>query len=355
MRKALLILAFFCLSLTGCGRDPAATAQNTVPTDVPIYMHTPSAPLAMQSIEIVHPSSTPTLTPRATLSPTRIPSPTPTLTPGPTPFTIVWMSDTQNLSRHAPEVFNSMRDWILQNREKENIQFVIHTGDVVDGIGPTMFRNAEAALIPVLKAIPGMVVSGNHDISRRGNQSFFTRRSYAQLVQKPGQTYQNGDAAYVTFRAADTDFLVFGLGYEVRCTEWMNDVIRQHPNHVVITVMHKGLQEDGRFFSCAKVIFEKVMPENPGFRLLLCGHMRGAIQRTDWFDDSKDGKNDRSVTSMMFNFQDDWRHGLGFIRLLRFDPSNRSIEVLSYSPWFDRWDYPKAKPGENSFVLKDAW
>lgn len=248
-----------------------------------------------------------------------------------------------------------MRDWILANREKENIQFVVHTGDVVDSFGVTMFENAANALVPVLEAIPGMVVSGNHDVTGKGSQFYFLQQPYAQLVQKEGQTYQDGAAAYATFHACDTDFLVFGLGYGVSCPDWVNEVIDQHPNHVVIAVIHMGLQEDGKFFSAARTLWREVMPRCPSFRLLLCGHMRGTQTRTDWFDDDGDGTPERSVTSMMFNYQDDRVDGLGFMRLLKFDPVTHSIDVSTYSPWLDLWHYAKAEEGEDHFILENAW
>ena len=246
-----------------------------------------------------------------------------------------------------------MRDWILENRETENIQFVAHTGDVVDGLSAAMWGNAAAALVPIFEALPGMVVSGNHDVTP-GSQYYFNIQPYAQLVQKEGQTYADG-AAYVTFRGCDTDFLVFGLGYGVNCTAWMNEVIAQHPDHIVIVVMHRGVEEDGHFFPEAKNIFQDVMPKWPNFRLMLCGHMRGTYTRTDWFDDDGDGEKERSVTTMMFNYQDDRVNGLGFIRLLRFDPMTHSIDVLTYSPWFDQWGYSKATDEENHFSLENAW
>ena len=187
-------------------------------------------------------------------------------TPEPTPFTLVWMSDTQNISRNNPDVFDRLRDWILENREKENIQFVTHTGDVVDGMSPTMWENAANALVPIFETLPGMVVSGNHDVTKGGSQYYFNTQPYAKVVQKEGQTYE-GMAAYVTFRACDTDFLVFGINYGVICTDWMNQVIAQHPDHIVIVVMHKCLQEDGRFYTEANYIFQDVMPKWPNFRL----------------------------------------------------------------------------------------
>ena len=361
MKKALCALLLFGLLLSGCQSIPkgeAMAVQNTstleptpdpTPTLEPTPVPTPIPPRATEMLSI---SAAP-VTPSPTVPPT--PSPTPTATPEPTPFTLVWIADTQNYSRNQAEVFNAMRDWILNNREKENIQFVAHTGDVVDGFSQAMWDNAANALVPIFEALPGMVVSGNHDVFKDGNQWYFTHQPYAQLVQKEGQTYRDGDAAYVTFHAAGTDFLVFGIGYSVSCPDWMNQVIAEHPDHVVITVIHSGLTEDGNVSGPMKTILQNVAPQAPGFRLMLCGHMRGSATRIDWFDDDQDGEKDRSVTTMMFNYQEDRIDSLGFMRLLRFDPMIRSIEVLTYSPWFDQWGYPKASEQENHFILENAW
>ena len=355
MKKLLPILLLLCL-LGGChsAREGAAAAPET---SAPPISAAPTATAAPT------PTQAPTQTPRATAPAIPAPTSSPALTPAPTaapapvetPFTIVWMADTQNLPRDNPEVFFSMRDWILENREKENIQFVIHSGDVVDGQTTGMKANAEAALVPLFEALPGMIVSGNHDIPRSGSHWYFVQSPYAQLIRKEGQTYGEEDACYVTFRAGGTDFLVFGIGFGISCPGWMRQVIARHPDHVVIAVLHAGLQESGDIQGPMKAILERVAPEAPGLRLMVCGHMRGTATRVDWFDDDNDGEKERSVTSMMFNFQEDRVDGLGFMRLLRFDPATRSIEVETYSPWFDKWGYPHATEEENHFLLENTW
>ena len=360
MKKALLLSLLFSLLLLGCQGTSQAEALTPTPAVTEMPTALPTSALTVETIIVSAASATasPTLVPEVTPAPTPIPSPSPT--PEPTPFTMVWMSDTQVLSRYYPEVFNTMRDWILNNREKENIQFVVHTGDVVDSIGTIMFENANNALVPIFEALPGMIVSGNHDVTKSGKTWHFTQQPYAKLVHKEGQTLSENEgtnvyASYVTFRAADTDFLVFGVGFDVICYTWMNEVIANYPNHVVIVVVHKGLQPDGDFTKETLSLFRKVMPQWPNFRLVLCGHERGTQMRTDWFDDDGNETPDRSVTTMMFNFQDDRKEGLGFMRLLRFNPVDHSIEVLTYSPWFDQWGYPKATDEENHFILINAW
>ena len=77
--------------------------------------------------------------------------------------------------------------------------------------------------------------------------------------------------------------------------------------------------------------------------------------REDRIDDDGDGTTDRSFYTMQFNLQDDETDGLGYLRILTFYPADRHIEVSVYSPWFDLWEYPKASPEENHFILEHAY
>ena len=189
MRKVLLSLLLILL-LLGCQGTSQAealaptAAATEAPTPVPTATPLPPTSALTIIVSAAPVTATPTISPDATLVATPFPTPTPSPTPEPTPFTMVWMSDTQHMSRNNPDVFNTMRDWILNNREKENIQFVVHTGDVVDSIGTVMFENANNALVPLFETLPGMIVSGNHDVTQSGKPWHFTQQPFAKLVHK---------------------------------------------------------------------------------------------------------------------------------------------------------------------------
>ena len=334
-----------CTAELPAAETPAPTLPEPIAEEIEPYTEIPAT-------SIPTPAPTPVPTPEPT------PEPTDTPVPEPTPFSIVWMSDTQNLSRHNPDVFNCMRDWILEEKDTRNIVFVAHTGDVVDGCSKFMWDNASEALLPIVNEIPSMIVSGNHDISKNMVYSAFSKRPYAQAVQKDGQTFEEGKAAYTTFEAGGDTFLVFGIGFEVRgakLKKWIKTVREAYPDAIALYVIHSGLQSDGRFSGQAKDLFDSVIREDPKARLMLCGHMRGVLRREDRFDDDGDGEAERSFHTMMFNYQDDRKDGLGYLRILTFDPQTRSIAVSTYSPWFDRWGYVKAKEGEDAFILTDAY
>ena len=373
VRKAILlsaVLTLLLLLLCACFRQGPAESQAPEPTPAPSETPTPLPP-ATENVSLSPtktPAETPAPKPTETQEPTEIPTPEPTEVPTPeptetpvpipTPFSIVWMSDTQNLSRDYPEVFFRMRDWILQEREALNIVYFVHTGDVVDACTEKMWANATEALMPILDTIPGMIASGNHDIGREEYQSFFYNRPYAKAVQKDGQKYNDGDAAYQLFTAGGDEFLIFGLGYAVRGPverKWITDTMHAHPDAIVLYVMHYGLQEDNRYSGQARELFLDIVKDEPQARLLLCGHNAGSFVHLDRVDDDCDGTEERSYYTLMFNTQDDTENGLGFLRILTFDPADRSIRVSTYSPWYDSWTYSGFTDEENSFVLEDAF
>lgn len=352
------ILLFGCEAILP--KETAATpAQTEVPTEAPTVEPTPEPTFEQVLLSTPGPTAEPT--PEVTPEPESETTPAPTpgqKGPAPTPFSIVWMSDTQNLTRHYPEVFNSMRDWILNEREAQNIVFFVHTGDVVDGCSQTMWDNASIALIPILYQIPGIMVSGNHDVSSENKQKLFYERPYARMTLKEGQSFQNGECAYQNFTAGGDEFLVFGFGYKVNGSgmwRWVSSVIEAHPNAVVLFVMHDGLQPENVHSGQAKELLKRIAETTPNAKMLLCGHNDGFLRHEDLFDDDGDGESDRCFYTLMFNVQDDVEEGLGYMRILTFYPEDRHIEVKLYSPWFNRWDYPKALPEENGFILENAY
>lgn len=362
-RQSMLGLILAVLLTVSCMPQGAKQQKaSLLPTAVPAEQSTPTA--AATPAPTPTPASTAAPTPAPTAAPTPEPTPAPTPeptetpVPAPTPFSIVWFGDTQYYSRHRPDVFLSMRDWVLKEREARNFVFFVHTGDVVDGCVQWMWDNATESLMPILDEIPGMIASGNHDIGGDERQSFFYNRPYAKAVQKEGQTYRKGEAAYTTFTAGGTEFLVFGMGYKVQglgVVNWVKTVVDEHPEATILFLVHYGLQSNGLLTGQARELYQYIVESTPNARLLLCGHNVGMRLREDRIDDDGDGAGDRSFYTMQFNLQDDETDGLGYLRILTFDPADRHIEVSVYSPYFDLWEYPKASPEENHYILENAY
>jgi hypothetical protein len=69
--------------------------------------------------------------------------------PEPTPlpyvngsWTLVALPDTQNYCSSFPDVFTSQTRWIVDNKEKRKIAFVLQEGDVTNNDAPQEWGNA---------------------------------------------------------------------------------------------------------------------------------------------------------------------------------------------------------------------
>ena len=116
-----------------------------------------------------------------TAAPTPVPTPVPT--PEPTPFSIVWMSDTQTMSKseRLSAAIQPMFDWVVQNREAERIQLVVHTGDIVENGWNDTYWSRISPAIDSLGDIPFVPGAGNHDVAKkRGGYEPLQKQGFIQ-------------------------------------------------------------------------------------------------------------------------------------------------------------------------------
>ena len=89
------------------------------------------------------------------------------------------------------------------------------------------------------------------------------------------------------------------------------------------------------------------------------GHYHDAYTRTDALDDDGDGVADRTVYSMLFDYQGLPEGGLGYLRLLHFDnEQGQKVVVRTYSPSLDDFDSDDASlndpAGQQEFEIPYA-
>ncbi len=288
------------------------------------------------------PAETPATTPENTAEPEPSTEPAPEPTPEPTPFSIAWISDTQEYTAADNEVFGTMTQWIADTRGDYNTVAAIHTGDIVyNAYRDYQWQNSADAFSRLPDGMHVLTVAGNHDFLEKYDPATPYLDGRPDTDYDPGRAFdKDGYAYYTTFTEGGVPFLVFSLsyGYEVAAKDWINDICSRYPDHYGILCLHTYVDAGG-YSSVGKRIIENVVMRSPNIRLVLCGHARGTAYRPEALDDDGDGKPDRTVHQMMMNTQDDQEKGIGFLRILRFDPHNDSIEVITYSPWLDRFGY----------------
>ena len=322
--RTVLYLLCLCCLLTGCAQASA-----------PAYAEASAAPAS-------------TAAPRPE-TPSPSPSPVPTPDPAMEPYCIAWISDTQGYAAAHPETFNAMTRWIVENRDAYHIQYVVHTGDIVDV--PTdqkQWDRAAEAMNAFIGKLPVFAVAGNHDIGGiNHNYKWFhalmERQNYTAYPTFGGEE-EKGRRRYDLLTIGGEKFILIGAGYITGKAyyEWIRNVLTEHADRTAILAVHWYLDIDGTLNSRSGDgwnIYRRIVKANPNIRYVLCGHKHSVKHAVQEIDVDEDRKTDYTVYALMGDYQGYEDGGLGYITLLTFDPASRELRVTAYSPLLDDFNY----------------
>ncbi len=259
-------------------------------------------------------------------------------------FTIAWMSDTQEYSSTASPLWGEMNQWLVDSREKLDIRYVFHTGDIVSASKSNkQWQYAREAMAILSGAeMPFIAVTGNHDTGYR--------ESYTRYMDHVGnlqplhiaQEYGETGSRYELFSADGRDYIFLGIAYstcgpsEEEC-RWAREVLARHADRTAIILTHSYIKRRGGYTTQGRVIYKNIVEPSENVLLVLCGHCRELSRRVDEIDMDGDGEKERKVYSLLTNFQAARNGGDGYMRLMKF--RRDEICVYTYSPVLDTYEY----------------
>jgi 3',5'-cyclic AMP phosphodiesterase CpdA len=277
-------------------------------------------------------------------------------------YTFAWMSDTQYYSASYPEIFQSMTEWIADQKDAWQIKAVFHTGDLVDDASKKkQWQNAVSAMSLLGSGIPYTVLAGNKDVSIGSSD-----KDYSEYLQYFGKTEadsssvlrsENGEAMALLFEAGTSKYIAAALGWEADSSafSWVNDTLQKYADRIGIITTHDYLKSDASLSTNGEEIFSRIIKPNANVRLVLCGHKYSAAQKTTEIDDNGDGTADRKVLQLIADYQNSTRGGNGYLRLLTVDEKNRTLSVKTYSPYVNQYNCFSAEQDEFSLSISDWW
>lgn len=239
-----------------------------------------------------------------------------------------------------------IHNFVLNNRERMNIQYMFHDGDIIDD-EPLIpeWENADAAYKMLDEAgMPYGVLAGNHDVGHlSGDYTNFSKYFGAWRYENNpwyGESYKDNRGHYDLITVDGIDFIMIYMGWGVGDEEiaWMNDVLAQYPERKAILNFHEYLLASGGMGEEPQRIHDEVVAVNPNVIMVLSGHYHNAQTVTETFDDNGDGETDRTVYQMLFDYQGLAEGGMGYMRLMHFDHDNEKIIIRTYSPSLDDYD-----------------
>ena len=275
--------------------------------------------------------------------------------PIPVDFTIIALPDTQNYVSYAgggtPELFEAQTRWIVENRDSLNIVFVTHLGDFVqngDEIeaewiaaerAMSFLEDPKATGLP--DGIPYGIVVGNHDQSpfgdADGSTAGYNRRM--GIGRFAGRSYfgdhygSNYDNHFELFSASGYDFVFLHLEYDTNqdpaVLAWADSVLSVYSHRFAMLSTHYlvGVGNPASFGEQGQEIYE-ALKRHSKLIMMFGGHIAGdggEGQRTDIFEEGV-------VHSLLSDYQNYENGGDGWLRIMRFSPSQNTVTVTTYSP-----------------------
>jgi hypothetical protein len=110
---------------------------------------------------------------------------------------------------------------------------------------------------------------------------------------------------------------------------WMRNLLDTYSNRRAIIGSHYILNLNGTYGAQGQVIYNSVK-DKPNVFMMLAGHVTGESRRQDTYS----GK---IINTLMSDFQGWTNGGEGWLRIMKFSPTNNTISVKTYNPWLNQW------------------
>ena len=287
-------------------------------------------------------------------------------------FSIIILPDTQYYTSRFPDFIYHQMDWIVQNRDLLNIQYVVHMGDITDNNKESAWEVASSSYKILEEAgIPYSVVCGDNDIKNPQKNSYdgkrhtelFNKYFPVSRFDKPGSWWKGGffdlgkiDNYYCLFRYRDYRYMILNLEIAPRSPvlKWASTICSGNSTEKVFVVTHDYIDSQGKRLDDLKTfelhgkdangkpkgnnadeVFNKLIKKNPNILMVLCGHKNGTYEKTVKIP--LDSGKTRKVFEILSDFQDekmkgsDERSGKGLLRVLKIYPVRNEFVLSTVS------------------------
>lgn len=249
-------------------------------------------------------------------------------------------------------------DWILANRQAQNVVFVTHVGDIVDRNTPEQWAVARQHLDRLRGVLPLALTVGNHDMTSRGDARLFQQHFPAAGFAGEAwylESYEHGRAdrqvsrdnvnSAQVFRAGGVDFLHLSLECNAPddVLAWAGGLLARHASRraLITTHMDLGIVEKpettegyihdpkgrmnwikihGARGNTGRQMWDKLYRRHANLDFVLCGDQSRvtALRRADPADDG------HLVHALLSDYM-----SLPVLRLMRFVPGENRVDVLT--------------------------
>ena len=259
------------------------------------------------------------------------------------------MPDTQKYSENSRDIFCDQTEWIVKNKEKLNIVFVTHLGDIVQNASlvDDEWKNASKCMSSLDDVVPYGILPGNHDVDEGDNpisesnkyNSIFSTNRFSKFSWYGG-SYKGNQNSYQLITENGMELLFLNL--EVDPTDddidWANKILSENKNKRVVLTTHAYQYDDipersqephfRKGGNSGENIWNKLINKNCNIFLVLSGHFHNLDGENRVESVNQCGK---VVHQIIQNYQGRINGGNGLLRIYTFSLKEKQIKVKTYS------------------------
>lgn len=252
-------------------------------------------------------------------------------------FSIAVVGDPQKTTYFHPEDLHYSYDWIVENAEKNNTQYVITLGDITEYSTQAEYDLVEEQLKKIEDAkIPQVIVRGNHDRTADFDANITKAEYGTKLTGSYDNTLKN---VYQIITMGGQKYLIMVIDYYDQLTnaivDWAAGIIAANPDCRVILNTHGLLSTTMQTYTNKMVqyLHNNLIMKYENIDLVLCGHDipfgdDGPVYKTIT------GNSGNKIVEMMINpqtLEEQKREGFGLVSTLYFGNDGKTVTVEWYS------------------------
>lgn len=305
-------------------------------------------------------------------------------------YTIALLPDVQFTTKKFPANLSPIFDYLLDNKDALNLQYVIGLGDLTDANTAEEWNLIRQQTSRLDGIIPYSMIRGNHDVTYNDSALLYDKyysvpgtHYYEHVATNGGfQDPTSTKNSYLLFTVGEVDYLILNLdfGSAEDTLKWADNVLSQYPNHRVIAVTHAYLYSNGQlltedtvysasmytpFWNDGDDYWDKLLTKHANVSMVVCGHIGvDNIVCTEAV-----GDNGNTVYQILSDpqYSDELAGGLGFVTLMHFTEDGSIMRMESYSTvlqkYFRETNYdlsidfgePPAKPEPQVTGFNSTW
>ena len=281
-------------------------------------------------------------------------------------YSFAVVGDTQTVTHSNASKLKQLYQWIIDNKDTMNIQYVIGLGDITEKgvdddhknynyeVGSAQWAAAKEAITMMDGQLPYSLIRGSgHDGVEFFNEYFADHEGYTQNITG---YYKEGriENVYHTFKVGEVDYMILCLDFGAKddVLAWANEVVAAHPAHRVIMTTHAYLEKDGSLLETGEAycpsqsyydptnndaddIWDKFVRKHPNICMVMSGHMTAS----DVVVSKKTGDYGNEITQILVDPQglDTSSSPRGMVAMLYFSEDGKNVDVRYYSTITDKY------------------